>query len=110
MSNLNQAIANQILEYIRPDGAGSLRIDFDNMCAFLLSTKRNFSPAQLERAVQKELEDKIVGKILSPEIFHAIAVFIERMTRYLAYKDLQNEQLRLAKVAEANRERSSRRS
>ncbi len=106
----NQAVANQILNYIRPDGAGSLRIDFDTMCGALLKMGRNFSPAQLERAVQTELDEKIVGKRLTPELFQAIAIYIEQTTRYLAYKDVENEQRRLAKVAEAHRDHSPRRS
>jgi hypothetical protein len=77
------------------------------MCTYLLSvSKRDFSPIKLERAFLKEVEDKVVGKPITIELLPALAKFIEEMTRYLQFQDIEAERKRNEGLAKAVRERA----
>jgi hypothetical protein len=84
-------------------------VDWDNMCTYLLRvSKRSFSPIELERAFNTQVNKKVVGKPITHELLPALAKYIEEMTRYLQYKDFEAERKRNEKVAKDLRERAAR--
>jgi hypothetical protein len=83
-------IQEQIKKFIRVDSTDDtkLRIDFDSMCGYLLSVEnRSFSPRELEKALNKELE-KAKGLPVSDKVFDAIAVYIDKKTLWLQKQDV----------------------
>jgi hypothetical protein len=99
-------IQNKLLNFIRIDLENNLRINWDDMCSYLLRSGRKFSPAQLERSFNKEVESKVVGRPVTSVLFPSLCKYIEEMTRYLEFKDIETEQRRHAEVAETLRDKA----
>jgi len=69
----------------------SFYIDFDHLVQFLMSVPGvEFSAAQYERLLEKEIKDKVIGiNTVTPELLNRVADYIWELAKYCTYERQQ---------------------
>lgn len=79
-------------------GNEALRIDFDNLVRYLMQTAEiRFAASEYETLLKKELDLKIVNRLITPEIMDTISDYMWDLalccTARQAKSDLENKEL-----------------
>ena len=95
-ADTNEILAG-IKEFITIDvkNPGKLRINFDQMCIYLLQVhNRKFSPMKLEKALTSQIDKHLIGREYTPDVFTALAIYVDKKTLWLALKATEHEAYR----------------
>ena len=105
INEVNVEIEKGIKSLIHLRGVdNTLHIEYDSICRFLLQNcRRQFSPAQLEKALASEIK-KLEGKPICTEMFDEIARYINQMTIYMQQQGERLGQERIETMAKRHRE------
>jgi len=100
----SQRIQKNLKTFIRVDTKDptQLRLNFDGLCKYLIDQEsRKFSPKDFEKALVKQLK-KVEGHEISPDVFNAIAKYIDEKTLWLQNRQIKEKQLRLEEMSWVN--------